>query len=177
MTCDTGFSDVSPVTQAIVGTTTTEMIEIDQNLTQEECIIDCGQGAFGKVRNCELICENQPLASTTKAPTTTTTEATTTTSTPVIPDTTPEQTTEAIDLLAGHCSNICEECPEMEWKGGKFSKVLYEATNAFAVRINIPNNVAEHDIRADEDYGGFMIFSRRWCGADFIDGLVDGKVG
>jgi hypothetical protein len=53
---------------------------------------------------------------------------------------------------------------------------MYEAHNAFVIRTNVPNNVAANNIRSRSDYAGFLILSRRWCGVDFINGLLNGDV-
>jgi hypothetical protein len=37
------------------------------------------------------------------------------------------------------------------------------------------NGVDEYDIRSDP-YDGFMIFSRRYCGSDFTDGIISGQI-
>lgn len=85
---------------------------------------------------------------------------------------TPDDTTTAAPTP---CTSICDSCPTMEWKGGKYSKPLYEAENAFVIKVNVPNTVPLNDIRLN-NYGGFLIFSRRWCGIDFLNGIMDESV-
>ena len=77
----------------------------------------------------------------------------------------------------GECQFSADLCPVLpvDWKGAKYSFLQYSAYDGFAIRINVPNNNPEFDIR-ENPYTGFMMISRRYCGVDFINGLFDGSV-
>ena len=44
------------------------------------------------------------------------------------------------------------------------------------MKVNVPNTVADNNIRTASEYGGFLILSRRWCGVQFLEDLVNGDV-
>ncbi|CBY07549.1 unnamed protein product [Oikopleura dioica] len=70
-----------------------------------------------------------------------------------------------------------EECPgfEVGWKGLKSTKINYKSPTAYLVHVNVLNNQANVDVTV-EDYIGFLIFSKRYCGVEFIKELDNGNV-
>lgn len=70
--------------------------------------------------------------------------------------------------------SLCPNLPT-EWKGSKYSKVIYKAFDGYSVRVTVPNNVPGIDIRTNP-YTGFIILSRRHCGAEFTSSIMNGNV-
>jgi len=70
-----------------------------------------------------------------------------------------------------------EECPgfEVGWKGLKSSKINYRSPEGYLIHVNVLNNQNNVDVTV-EDYIGFLIFSKRYCGIDFIKELDNGNV-
>ena len=69
------------------------------------------------------------------------------------------------------------DCPDFEvgWKGLKSSKIQYKSPTGYLILVNILNNQGNVDVTVD-DYIGFIIFSKRYCGIDFIKELDNGNV-
>jgi len=126
-----------------------------------------------------LIDSNKNCGPTTTPVVTTTTPATTTTDPETCVNTNdfnfcPDW--HSCDIDIAQCIEDPDTCPELpiSWKGGKYSTVVMKGIGAYAVRINIPNGQDEYDIRA-LPYSGFMMWSRRYCGAAFTDALISGQ--
>lgn len=126
---------------------------------------------------------------TTSTSTTTTTITTTTTTT-----TTPTTMTSTSSTIETNNNNNCNcttyhECTEdgcvfnadlcpilpVEWKGNKFSKIIYRAYDGYSVRLTLPNNSPGIDIR-NNPYTGFIIMSRRYCGSELVIAIMNGDV-
>lgn len=70
-----------------------------------------------------------------------------------------------------------EECPgfEVGWKGLKSSKINYKSPTGYLIHVNVLNNQNNVDV-TKQDYIGFLIFSKRYCGIEFIKELDNGNV-
>jgi len=161
--------------------------------SQKLCFLDCDatfddytNSCDGNIGRCsyedydvDYNVDDTTMKTTTKKTTTkkTTTKETTTQKTTTKKTTTKETTKETTTGQADdQCDNVCEDCPAMQWKGGRYSKLMYEAENAFVLKMNVPNTAVSHNIREVDEYAGFVIFSRRWCGVELLDKLMDGEV-
>jgi len=73
-----------------------------------------------------------------------------------------------------------ESCPEMKWKGKKATKLFYRGREngkrSYVIRQTILNNSDFHPNIRQSVYTGFFMFSRRYCGSDFFNGLSDGSI-
>lgn len=70
--------------------------------------------------------------------------------------------------------SICPTLP-ISWKSSKYSTVVMKGIGAYAIRMNLANLENEYDIRSSP-YTGFMIWSRRFCGVEFTNGLISGQI-
>merc|ERR1712037_968000 len=70
-----------------------------------------------------------------------------------------------------------DPCPgfEVGWKGLKSTKINYKSPTGYLIHVNVLNNQANVDVTV-EDYIGFLIFSKRYCGVQFIKELDNGNV-
>lgn len=139
--------------------------------SQKLCFLDC-DATFDDY-DVDYNVDDTTVKTTTKKTTKETTTQKTTTKKTTTKETTKETTTGQAD---DQCDNVCEDCPAMQWKGGRYSKLMYEAENAFVLKMNVPNTAVSHNIREVEEYAGFVIFSRRWCGVELLDKLMEGEV-
>ena len=100
--------------------------------------------------------ETTPAPSTTSSTTTSTTTTTTTTTS------TTSTTTSTTTVNA---------CPrEMNWNGAKYMKVMEKTSNSAQIRVNMVNR------KETQKYSGFIIFSKKNCGIDFLNGMQDGRI-
>ena len=51
-----------------------------------------------------------------------------------------------------------------------------EGKRSYIVRQTILNNSQFHPNIRESPYTGFFMFSRRYCGVDFFNGLADGSI-
>ena len=103
--------------------------------------------------------ETTPAPSTTTSTTiTTTSTSTTSTTTSTTTPTTTSTTTE----------NACPR--EMNWNGAKYMKVMEKTQNSAQIRVNMINR------KEIQKYSGFIIFSKKNCGIDFLNGMQDGRI-
>merc|ERR1712228_282237 len=66
---------------------------------------------------------------------------------------------------------LCEEIP-VYWKGTKWSKIVFRSQNSVMVRINVANN----DVVNVDPYLGFLVFTKRECGIDFVKAWWNNKI-
>lgn len=104
------------------------------------------------------ICPIDAKDNSNPKPTTTTTTTTTTT----------EQTTsQAVTEPATGCA---AEKDNFTWVGAKRSKIEMVGTNTVSVKVNMVQKPE------DEAYSGFIIYSRKNCGSNFLKAIKDGLV-
>ncbi|CBY43620.1 unnamed protein product, partial [Oikopleura dioica] len=72
-------------------------------------------------------------------------------------------------------TQIDDQCPDFEvgWKGIKSSRTVFQSENAYQILTNVKNNQNNVDVTQD-DYIGFIVYSKRYCGLDFISRLQQG---
>jgi len=93
---------------------------------------------------------------------------TTTTTTSVVTDATEAATTTSATTTT---TTLAVDCTvETTWKGATYSKLLELGQNSVEVRVNMPSS-PEMDA-----YSGFIIFSRKNCGNDFLEAFGDGRL-
>ena len=70
-------------------------------------------------------------------------------------------------------------CPDkgtmVQWKGAKVSKLMFHSEKGAMLRVNFFNNSPNYDLMSQE-YVGFLAFTKKNCGRNFTDALVDGRV-
>merc|ERR1719480_218928 len=93
--------------------------------------------------------------------TTTTTPTTTTTTT----STTPTTTTSTTTSTQAECPDV-NDIVEVDWIG-QASKIMYMSNSRKLVRTNFATKY--NTATVDKTYTGFLIYSRKTCGADFMD--------
>jgi hypothetical protein len=72
-------------------------------------------------------------------------------------------------------TQIDDQCPgfEVGWKGIKSSRVVFRSPQAYQILTNVKNNQNNVDVTQD-DYIGFIVYSKRYCGIDFLSRLQQG---
>lgn len=103
---------------------------------------------------------------TTPAPETTpSTTITTTSATPTFTSTISSTTISTTTATENACAR------EMNWNGAKYMKIMEKTQNSAQIRINMINR------KEIQKYSGFIIFSKKNCGIDFLNGMQDGRLG
>merc|ERR1711935_1324001 len=100
--------------------------------------------------------------------TTTTTPTTSTTST----TTTPTTTTSTTTSTQAECPDV-DDIVAVDWIG-QASKIMYMTKSRKLVRTNYATKYNTETV--GNTYTGFLIYSRKTCGADFMDKFLDGTV-
>lgn len=77
-------------------------------------------------------------------------------------------------------NRAADACPPkgtmVNWKATKKqSKISFLAADRAWTKVTILNDVDGHDIDANP-YVGFLAFSKKWCGVDFVEAVADGRV-
>ena len=123
--------------------------------------------------------------STTEQSTTTTEEPTTTTEEPIT--TTEEQTTTTEEPITteGTTTLNPDDCSVMpvNWRGSKFTKTnkMYKGINSQNVQVTILKKNGADDLDQGlnirkEAYIGYLIWSKKACGLDFLNAFEDGRL-
>ena len=71
--------------------------------------------------------------------------------------------------------STCDDL-SVSWKGTKWSKLLYRSRTSVMLRVNVANNDLNTIDLNTEDYIGFLVFTRKQCGTDFVEALSNGKL-
>ena len=69
------------------------------------------------------------------------------------------------------CSDL-----DINWKGAKWSKILYRGVSSVLLRVNVANNDLNSVDLNNEDYVGLLHYNKGNCGTNFIKGWADGKL-
>ena len=115
---------------------------------------------------------------TTTVKTTTTTPTTTAATTTTVPMST---TTTGVPTTTINPDD-CDVMP-VNWRGSKYSKSKNQFLSFFSqqVQVSILKKNGEDDLDQGlnirkHPYIGYLIWSRKMCGPDFLNGIVDGRV-
>ena len=71
--------------------------------------------------------------------------------------------------------STCEDL-DINWKGIKWSKILYRGVSSVLLRVNVANNDLNNIDLNNEDYVGLLHYNKKNCGINFIRGWLDGKL-
>merc|ERR1712025_1343514 len=87
--------------------------------------------------------------------------------------TTPLVTTTTPDLGSAGCPL---KGTMVSWKGTRLSQIMFTGVSTAFIKISVFNNALSLVNLYEDDYTGFIAFTKKWCGMDVINAFEDGRL-